>query len=322
MNCLDAPTIRYQAMPTIWPLLLKSAVKRGCNQSQQKDLSLLPAFHCERVVFPAQRYLESVHKVLQYAPQAHMQMHPILPHFEAFKFHLAMMLRKEFPFSPMGVIHKRNSISVLQPITRDKEGELVCSIGQIIHVEKGVKFTINSNLIIDSKIAWKSVSTYFKRREIKDKLNQSRQTVRNDGVPDDANLLANMRFASNAGRQYARISGDYNPIHISAVMAQLFGFKASIAHGMYSKARLLSFLMTHPQGIKPQQVCGQAFKSFSIDVEFKQAIILPSTLVCVANTEKNSDVCEYSLSSKDFKRLHLRAKVLHGLPVWNEAAKV
>ena len=36
------------------------------------------------------------------------------------------------------------------------------------------------------------------------------------------------------GRRYARVAGDYNPIHQRAWMARPFGFKRAIIHGMWT----------------------------------------------------------------------------------------
>ena len=41
----------------------------------------------------------------------------------------------------------------------------------------------------------------------------------------------------NAGRRYASITGDYNPIHISPLAARLFGFPQDLVHGMWGVAR-------------------------------------------------------------------------------------
>lgn len=50
------------------------------------------------------------------------------------------------------------------------------------------------------------------------------------------------RWALDAGtgRRYAAISGDRNPIHLSALTAKAFGFPRAIAHGMYTAARALA----------------------------------------------------------------------------------
>jgi acyl dehydratase len=43
-----------------------------------------------------------------------------------------------------------------------------------------------------------------------------------------------------AGRRYAAVSGDVNPIHLHALTAKLLGFDRAIAHGMYTYARALA----------------------------------------------------------------------------------
>ena len=56
-----------------------------------------------------------------------------------------------------------------------------------------------------------------------------------DGTPMDFVVPADIGF------QYAKVSGDWNPIHLPYV-ARLFGMKAPIVHGMWSLGRTLSNL--------------------------------------------------------------------------------
>ena len=45
-----------------------------------------------------------------------------------------------------------------------------------------------------------------------------------------------------AGRAYAQVSGDWNPIHLHAATARPFGFRGAIAHGWWTVARALAAL--------------------------------------------------------------------------------
>ena len=54
--------------------------------------------------------------------------------------------------------------------------------------------------------------------------------------------LLSFHVPGNAGRAYAKVCKDYNPIHIATPLAWLFGFKKSIAHGMWVSARALGEL--------------------------------------------------------------------------------
>lgn len=50
--------------------------------------------------------------------------------------------------------------------------------------------------------------------------------------------IVELRFAAHFGRRYARVSGDYNPIHLAGWLARPFGFRRAIAHGVGSMARV------------------------------------------------------------------------------------
>ena len=47
-------------------------------------------------------------------------------------------------------------------------------------------------------------------------------------------------LAGDVGRRYAAVSGDRNPIHLSALSAKALGFPRAIAHGMYTASRALA----------------------------------------------------------------------------------
>jgi acyl dehydratase len=52
-------------------------------------------------------------------------------------------------------------------------------------------------------------------------------------VHSDAALSVDkLRLPAGLSRQYARVSGDYNPIHLSSLSAKVFGFRSVVAHGM------------------------------------------------------------------------------------------
>lgn len=47
------------------------------------------------------------------------------------------------------------------------------------------------------------------------------------------------------GREYASLCNDYNPIHISSIAAKAFGFKSTIAHGMWVVGKIMATSMSH-----------------------------------------------------------------------------
>ena len=78
---------------------------------------------------------------------------------------------------------------------------------------------------------------------------------------------------ADIGRQYAKVSGDYNPIHLSAMSAKLFGFPTAIAHGLWNKARTLAALSDH-----------LPIANVEIAVQFRKPVRLPCEVTLLAST--------------------------------------
>ena len=71
-------------------------------------------------------------------------------------------------------------------------------------------------------------------------------------------------FDSWSGWRYAKVSGDYNPIHLSARLARAFGFRHRILQGMYGLASTAATIE------------GEAARPLSmISVRFRKPLTLP-----------------------------------------------
>ena len=105
-------------------------------------------------------------------------------------------------------------------------------------------------------------------------------------VGDLERTVATWRIPDDAGRRYAKVSGDVNPIHLSGLTAKAFGFKRAIAHGMWVKARVLAALS------------GRLPDAIAVDVAFRKPLFLPSTVtLSTAQAEGGWDVAVRSASS-------------------------
>ena len=61
---------------------------------------------------------------------------------------------------------------------------------------------------------------------------------------DAAGSVALELRAPASNETYARVSGDYNPIHVSRVFSSYANLPGTITHGMYSSAAVRSFVET------------------------------------------------------------------------------
>ena len=90
---------------------------------------------------------------------------------------------------------------------------------------------------VDGEVAWRGVSTYLARGLFL--LGEGRRRPLG-AVRAARRPTGRWALAADAGRRYAAVSGDRNPIHLSSLAAKAFGFPRAIAHGMYTASLALA----------------------------------------------------------------------------------
>jgi acyl dehydratase len=186
------------------------------------------------------------------------------PHVLTFPLQLALMSDRAFPLALPGFVHVRNRIDVIRPIRADEPLDLEVWAERFATHRSGATVDLCASVAAGGNEVWRSRSTYL-----------SRGAKAPDGAPaSDLDLsvgdlprpVATWRVPDDAGRRYAGVSGDVNPIHLSGLTAKAFGFKRAIAHGMWVEARALAALS------------GRLPEAMAVDVVFRKPLFLPSTV--------------------------------------------
>lgn len=86
-------------------------------------------------------------------------------------------------------------------------------------------------------------------------------------VPQDAHELARWRISRSAGLDFAKLTGDFNPIHWIRPYARMSGFKSTILHGFGTMARAI-------EGLHSAQFAG-ATPVRTFDCRFTRPLVLP-----------------------------------------------
>ena len=92
------------------------------------------------------------------------------------------------------------------------------------------------------------------------------------------------------------MSGDHNPIHLSAITAKAFGFPRAIAHGMWTAARALS------------SVEGRLPGAYRYDAGFRRPVLLPGRVRAGAHVDADGSLT-LGVVSEDGGRTHLVGRV-------------
>jgi len=143
--------------------------------------------------------------------------------------HLATMLGRGFPFRIVGLVHMDNTLrafqepiparpllieTVLRLLTPSSSGALRCEL--------------ETTASADGEPVFSCTSTYLIRRGV------GGGRKHEDAPAPQGTAIAQWTLDAAAGRRYARLSGDWNPIHLTRWSARLMGMRAPIIHGMHT----------------------------------------------------------------------------------------
>lgn len=213
------------------------------------------------------------------------------PHVLAFNLHLELMVSASFPIPLLGLVHIRNTIRSVRRIHLNESIDIQVSLTEARDTNKGIEFDLTSKIFSQGECIWESVST-----------NLYRHAITSSGSVHQPKLLKHFRFTEfwnikeNTGRNYAKVSGDSNPIHLHRWAAKAFGFKQAIAHGMWTKARTLAALQPL---LKTD--------SLLIETEFKQPIFLPSN-VGLHYDEHDTEI-EFEVRNEANDKTHMKGRI-------------
>ena len=210
--------------------------------------------------------LEAYRKLCHFGDDGRLP--PTFPHVMAFALQLQLLTSKDFPFPLLGMVHLYNRIRVVRPLGGISRLRFSVHVDNLQAHEKGATCDLITEAEDGLGLLWSETSRMLCRGV---KLN-GEPTAAEEPVCEPLAELTRWYADSDIGRRYAKVCGDYNPIHLSASSARLFGFPSAIAHGMWSKAMTLAALRGH-----------LPFSGYQIAVDFLKPVRLPGEVILNAS---------------------------------------
>jgi acyl dehydratase len=201
-----------------------------------------------------------------------------------------------FPINPMGLIQTGQQFESRRPVRTGDRLNLACTLQEMALTPKGIRTRFLLEAGQDGRPVWQGISTYLTRTS--GHRNTAGKKTHDPSLPTRMTL----RVPSGTGRQYARVSGDYNPHHLSDVTARIIGFRQAMVHGMWSLARTLACL--EPVMTFPEQ--------YSVDASFKLPVYMPATLSVGSKQVTASNGLHriwFDLRDADTRKPHLKGLV-------------
>lgn len=166
---------------------------------------------------------------------------------------------KDFPFSLAGLVHVSNEMTLHRPVGATERLRLAVAAENLQPHKKGAAFDLRGTIHVGDELVWEGVSNYLSTKADVPGEPPAAQRLR---MPD-AEPSQTWRLPADLGRRYARVSGDWNPIHLYPLTARIFGFPRPIIHGMWTHARALAAF----GGTLPD--------AYRVQVQFTKPILLP-----------------------------------------------
>lgn len=222
-----------------------------------------------------------------------------IPQVRAVPMHIAMLVDPAFPFPPMGVVHVRQRLEVLQPIDASAPLQLTSHLSRPRQAKRGTEFDLVTEASDTRGVVWRGVTSVLSRKKIEGA--ESNHDDANSGSFGAVETPSPLRSAvwslrEDLGRRYTRVAGDFNPIHLYRWSAKLFGFDRAIIHGMWllgrSLAELEDELPTAP---------------YAVEIQFRKPVMLPGTVVF--SSQRTGTAITFSLCGRDGRKEHARGSV-------------
>lgn len=194
------------------------------------------------------------------------------PHILANPVHLGMLLHGAFPLRMVGMVHLANDIELFRTLPEDARLALDCRLESGRTKPRGDEFRLVTEALFNGELAWRETVSFLAPAPAAPKGRRAPPET-----PPLPPMIGEWDVPADTGRRYARVSGDWNPIHLAGLLARPFGFPAAIAHGMWTVTRCLGRLSDGPLG-----------PGARLDVRFLKPLLLPGHVALHAEAPSES----------------------------------
>ena len=240
---------------------------------------------CQEVDWPASKHI-----------------HPVYMQMLSLPLQMQCLLDKKSPFPLLGLIHAGNQIVVLKDCDLSEPFECRVRFHDVRPHSRGWEVDVMLEGLQSGSLVYRAISSYLvKVKAVHVAPRGSKSDSNEECNLEDRTLIAEINASANTGRRYAKLSGDYNPIHLSAISAKAFGFKQPIAHGMWTLSRVVSAFVSH-------QGDAQSITVKEVNCRFKKPVFLPN-VIHVQQHCKTDNSSLLDVTDSDDNLVHLSASV-------------
>ena len=202
---------------------------------------------------------------------------PVLPATWETVQALELFTRLEHPLPVGALVHLESELLSLRTLAAGDRVRCRVELERAERVKRGIRLTLTArNWVGAGQLCTQSTAVFLAKTPADDAARDdgARGTTRGEGdpraePPAEWEEVAGWRLSAGAGRRYARVSGDWNPIHLYGWTARPFGFRAPILHGYCTEAMVAHALIQHRFGGDPAALR-------RLRIVFRSPLLLPA----------------------------------------------
>lgn len=242
-----------------------SLLVNAFQQTSSGDV-IVPGPVLEEDVFPRPKKLVKDYiKAVGGDPSSY---HGTLPHhmFPQWGFGVAARTLKPLPYPLAKVVNGGCSIEVRKPIPANERLKVTAQLMSVD--DNGRRVLIDQKVVTQSESGEELMVAHLYPVIPLKKKGGKKVSKPKPSVPLHMREICFQKIRANAGLDFAKLTGDINPIHWIPAYARMSGFKNTILHGFCTMARAMEAIRRHR--VPP----GQFISKF--EVEFRRPLVLPA----------------------------------------------
>ena len=206
------------------------------------------------------------------------------PHlFPQWTFPLAFETIRELPYPLLSALNGGCRMEVNRPIPQNEPMTVRARLEDIDDGERRV--VLHQRIVTETPSAPEALVSHIYAVIPKPRPKDAPRGPKKEKprVPGEARELAFWRLGPDAGKDFAILTGDFNPIHWIPLAARAQGFRNTILHGFATLGRAV-------EGLNTSLFAGRTGWLETVDVKFTRPLVLPARVGLYLESENRFSV--------------------------------
>lgn len=212
-----------------------------------------------------------------------------------FRLIIQCISQSNIPSSLMGLIHLKSRFEINKPQNWLAPTTITISLESALETEKGKLYEVVTKLVQAGETTIINTNTFLDKKRGYTPTKEQGDNVSKKDTHSLGKPIAQVGLSLKTAWQYARLSGDFNPIHLHPWLAKKFGLKNVLIHGMFNAHFATNEALNH-----------LSITNSSFEVVFNKPCFLPNQ----AYLKQYGDELNFGLFSTDGKDRFLKLAFL------------